>query len=177
MKLKRKNIAILSLFVIGGMIFFMTIYLHSQKETNEISSRWNVNNYSINKNVLYENSENKCGLIALKMIFDYYKIPSTLIEIESKVVSNEKGTSMYALKQMAEIKGLHAEGWRFTLEGLIKTSFPVILFVKGNHYVVADSILDDTLFLRDPTLGRFVLPLSELTKIWKGETLIFKQIN
>jgi ABC-type bacteriocin/lantibiotic exporter with double-glycine peptidase domain len=173
--MKRINIILLGLFILAGIIFFIIIYSRSQKYNNEMSSRWIVNNYSVNKNALNDNSENKCGLIALKMIFDHYKNPSTLIEIESKVVLNEKGTSMYALKQMAEIRGLHADGWWFTLEGLIKTTFPVILFVNGNHYVVADSILNDTLFVRDPTLGRFLFPISELTKIWKGETLIFKK--
>jgi len=175
--MKRINIAFLSVIIFWGMILFVTIHSRSQKENHELSSRWSDTTYSLNKNTLHANSENTCGLVALKLIFDHYGIASTLEEIEGNVVLNEKGISMYALKHMAEIKGLHAEGWRFTLEGLLKTSFPVILFVNGNHYVVADSILNDTLFLRDPTLGKFLLPISELSKMWKGETLIFKRIN
>jgi ATP-binding cassette subfamily B protein RaxB len=175
--MKRTNIAFLGVIIFWGMILFVTIHSGSQKEIHELSSRWSDNTNSLNKNTVQANSENKCGIVALKLIFDHYGIASTLEEIEGKVVLNEKGTSMSALKQMAEIKGLHAEGWRFTLEGLLKTTFPVILFVNGNHYVVADSILNDTVFLHDPTLGKFLLPISELSKKWRGETLIFKRIN
>ena len=54
-----------------------------------------------------------------------------------------------------------------------KTIFPIILFVNGNHYVVADSVICDKVFLRDPTFGKLTLSIKNLPQMWKGETLVF----
>jgi ATP-binding cassette subfamily B protein len=128
------------------------------------------------EDIALQNEENICGPIALKMIFDHYGINCLLPEIKSKVPLSKTGASMLALKNMAELKGLHAEGWRLTLEDLLEKRFPIILFVSGNHYVVADSVLNDTLFYRDPTYGKSRMPIETLPKIWNGETLVFKEI-
>ena len=128
------------------------------------------------KNVVFQNKENNCGPAALKMIFNHYKIISTLPEIEAEVKLSEMGTSMFALKKMAELKGFHAEGWRLTLNDFLKITFPAILFVNGDHFIVADSVLNDTLYYRDPTNGKCKLKTNSLLKIWNGETLVIKHI-
>jgi ABC-type bacteriocin/lantibiotic exporter with double-glycine peptidase domain len=137
------------------------------------SVRWKNIDHSENAKVILQNKENNCGPVTLKMIFDHYKIPSTLNEIESNIKVTHRGTSMLALKEMSELKGLHAEGWRLTVDDLSKTTFPIILFVNGNHYVVADSVFCDKVFLRDPTFGKFTLLKKNLPQMWKGETLVF----
>jgi hypothetical protein len=109
------------------------------------------------------------------MIFDHYKIPSTINEIETRVKLSDSGTSMLALKDMSELKGLHAEGWRLALEDLSKATLPVILFVNGNHFLVADSVKSDTLFFRDPVFGKLRMRINKLPERWNGETLIFKK--
>lgn len=127
------------------------------------------------KNIILQNKENNCGPVVLKMIFDHYNISSTLSEIEKKVKMNKMGTSMLALKEMSELKGLHAEGWRLTKEDLFKVAFPVILFVNGDHYVVADSAKKDTIYLRDPLFGKIRLRMNNLSERWKGEALVFRK--
>jgi len=139
------------------------------------SVQWKKNDLSDNKEIYSQLNENNCGPATLKMIFDYYQIPSTLNEIESHIPSSKTGTSMLALKEMSEWKGLHAEGWRLTTEDLIKANFPVILFVNGNHFVVADSVLSDTLYFRDPVFGKLNMRINKLLEKWNGETLIFKK--
>ena len=131
--------------------------------------------YIGSEGVVLQTKNNNCGPSALKMIFDHFNIPSTLKEIEDKIELQGNGTSMLSIKKFAESKGLHADGWRLTLKDLLNTRFPVILFVNRNHFVVADSVILDTIFLRDPTLGSFLLPASNLSSIWKGETLTFNR--
>ena len=125
--------------------------------------------------IRWQNKNSNCGPIALKMILDYYAVPSTLLEIETRVKLNSRGATMLAMKETAERKGLHAEGWRLTLRDLANIHFPVILFVNGDHYIVADSLFGETLFARDPSFGKIEVPLTRLSDHWKGETLIFKK--
>jgi ABC-type bacteriocin/lantibiotic exporter with double-glycine peptidase domain len=157
-----------SLFFLGACIFIILLI-----SIKGFSVRWKNINPSENEEIILQNKENNCGPITLKMIFEHYKIPSTLNEIESNIKVTHRGTSMLALKEMSELKGLHAEGWRLTVDDLSKTTFPVILFVNGNHYVVADSVLCDKVFLRDPTLGKLTFSIKNLLQMWKGETLVF----
>jgi ABC-type bacteriocin/lantibiotic exporter with double-glycine peptidase domain len=126
-----------------------------------------------NEGVLLQKNHNDCGPTALQMIFDYYGVPSSVHDIEAHVVLTERGSSMLALKEMAELKGLQAEGWRLTLQDFSKISFPALLFVHNDHYLIADSIYDDSVFVRDPAIGRVGIPKRKLPQIWKGEVLVF----
>jgi ABC-type bacteriocin/lantibiotic exporter with double-glycine peptidase domain len=74
---------------------------------------------------------------------------------------------------MSELKGLHAEGWRLTSKDFPSILFPALLFIHDDHYVVADSIWNDDVFVRDPAIGRLKIPKGKLTQIWKGEILLF----
>jgi ABC-type bacteriocin/lantibiotic exporter with double-glycine peptidase domain len=169
MQRKAKKVRI-GIILFGSFILFAILF-----SAKRISLHLRNDDSIDNKDVILQNKENNCGPAALKMIFDHYKIPATLAEIENKVGLNNRGTSMLALKEMADLKGLHAEGWRLSLEDFLKTTFPVILFVNGDHYIVADSVLSDTLFFRDPALGKLRLRINKLPEKWNGETLVFKQ--
>jgi len=135
---------------------------------------WMGGEYLGSKGVILQDKRNNCGPAALKMVFDHYGISSTLAEIESKVGLTQEGTSMLALKEMAELKGLKAEGWRFTLEDFLKAPMPAIVFVHGDHFAVVDSVTDrEELVMRDPALGKLKLAAKRLPRIWNGETLVF----
>ena len=164
-KMSRIGIALCGAFILYAMLFSI----------KKISFSWMDADSKENKNLILQKKENNCGPVALKMIFDHYEIPSTLIEIETRVKINDMGTSMFALKEMAESKGLHAEGWRLTVTDLFKVNFPVIFFVNGDHFIVADSVLRDTIFVRDPTFGKIGLQKSKLSEKWNGETLVFQK--
>jgi ABC-type bacteriocin/lantibiotic exporter with double-glycine peptidase domain len=160
----------ISIFFLGACILIIMLF-----SIKTFSVQWKSTDSSENKEIFLHNNENNCGPVALKMIFDHYKIPSTINEIETKVKLSDSGTSMLALKDMSELKGLHAEGWRLTFEDLSKATLPVILFVNGNHFVVADSVKSDTLFFRDPLFGKLTIRINKLPERWNGETLIFKK--
>jgi ABC-type bacteriocin/lantibiotic exporter with double-glycine peptidase domain len=131
--------------------------------------------YLGNHGVRFQTGINNCGPTSLQMIFDYYRIPSTVQEIEQTIGMNEKGSTMLALKEMSELKGLHAEGWRLTPHDFSNIMFPALLYIHDDHFVVADSIWNDNVFVRDPAIGRLEIPKGKLTQIWKGEILLFKR--
>ena len=175
--MQRTTITYLSVLTFGIATLYAAMFLSPHAKMPERVTLHEGNNHRDNNPPSQMQSDYNCGPIALKMILDNYNIPSTLNEIENKMELKKSGTSMLSLKQYAEDKGLHADGWRLTLMDLVKATFPVILFVNGNHYVVADSVFQDTIFLRDPTLGRYKIPTSSLSRIWKGETLVFSHRN
>jgi hypothetical protein len=116
-----------------------------------------------------------CGPIALKMIFEYYGTACTLEEITDRIDLTPKGASMLSLKEMAEAKGLNAEGWKLTFEDLANLSIPVIAYVNGNHFVVVDSISEsETVYVRDAR-GRFKMTKDEFVRGWHGETLVLRK--
>jgi ABC-type bacteriocin/lantibiotic exporter with double-glycine peptidase domain len=113
-----------------------------------------------------------CGPIALKMLFAYYNVDCTLTEITRRIKSTPRGTSMLSLKEMAEAKGLGAQGWNLSYDDLKALKIPVIAYLNGNHFVVVDSIsTGEVVHVRDGS-GQFVMTKSDFVGSWHGETLV-----
>jgi ATP-binding cassette subfamily B protein RaxB len=128
-----------------------------------------------NDGVVLQSSYNDCAPAALQMVLCRYGIPGTVDELTRRLRPGGNGSTILAVRDLAESKGLHAEGWRLTLSDFLTVQFPVILFLHNDHFVVADSVNSDMVFLSDPAIGRVKLPVLELSRIWKGETLIFRK--
>ncbi len=172
---RKKRCIGIAIIVLAAGIVNSSWIIHPLR-INQLPSGWYAGGeYQGREGVLFQTSYNDCGPAALQMIFDHYKISSTVDEIERSVRVTESGTTMLSLKQMAELKGLHAEGWRLTLQDFLNTSFPLLLFVHRDHFVVADSICNDIVFLRDPAIGKVRIRIKELSQIWQGEALVFAQ--
>jgi ABC-type bacteriocin/lantibiotic exporter with double-glycine peptidase domain len=166
---------------LGGIFLFSVLILAaatvvSSPDGLKNFSAWRMGaEYIGSQGVVLQDKRNNCGPAALKMVFDHYGIPSTLTEIEQRVDLSEKGSSMLALKEMAELKGLKAEGWRYTLEDFLRAPLPAIVFVHGDHFAVVDSVTETgEIVMRDPALGKLRLPAEKLSRIWNGETLVFR---
>lgn len=177
---------------LGGILLFfgfilVAVLLVSSPDGYKRFHAWRMGGeYMGSEEVILQDKRNNCGPAALKMVFDHYGIVSTLAEIENKVGLTEKGSSMLALKEMAELKGMRAEGWRLTLEDFLfrfaesrttgKFPEPVIVFVQGDHFAVVDSVNgNDEIIMRDPAIGKLRIPAKNLPRMWKGETLVFNK--
>jgi ABC-type bacteriocin/lantibiotic exporter with double-glycine peptidase domain len=154
-------------------LFLLLILFLSLPTSLKTKTQSTISADTLNKSFM-TNNKKLCGPLALKMIFDYYKISSTVDEIETHAGVTKNGTSMFSLKETAESKGLHAEGWRLTTDELVKGTFPVILFINGNHYIVADSIMKNEIYVRDPNIGNLKYNIDLFGVLWKGEALIFR---
>lgn len=116
--------------------------------------------------------QNDCGPAALLNVFRKYRIPSSLKEIKRIAGTNGKGTSMLGLKRAVELKGLEAQGWLYTWEDFQQAPLPMIAFVRGNHYVVVESITESgSVIVLDPAIGRLQYRLEKFRRIWRGEAL------
>lgn len=163
--------------ILLAFLFLAVLYIPSARDGIENYYAWRMGGEFLGKEgVVLQDKSNNCGPAALKMIFDHFEIPAKLTEIEQHVDLTHRGSSMLALKEMAELKGLKAEGWRFTLEDFLKVPMPAIVFVHDDHFAVVDSVSKDhQVYVRDPARGRFRLAANKLPRIWEGETLVFQK--
>lgn len=173
------KIKIISIITISSVVvflcglFFFGLFLHNPHAGRRLSALMIGAEFVDTTFVVMQTKNNNCGPSALKMIFDHYRISSTVEEIENNVGLNQKGASMLALKELATVKGLHAEGWKLSLEDFAHIQFPVLMFVHNDHFVVADSVVNNEVFIRDPAIGRLKIHKNKLCNIWKGEILVF----
>lgn len=176
---KYRTIIGLITFVLAILLFPIIIGIINNHELrNTISARWYGGEYLGTEGVLLQDKGPNCGPAALLMVFHNFGIESSIREIEKVSGMTDAGTSMFGLKQMAEVKGLRAEGWRYTLDDFLTAPKPAILFVRGDHFVVVDSIsINNQVYIRDPARGQYNISLNGLNRIWKGETLIFLEVT
>lgn len=161
--------------LIGGSVLLSGYALHRHIIKSISCAVWEGNAESLGiDGVVRQTKPNTCGPAALKMIFDHYGFASDLEELEKNAALTSEGISMMALKGIAEQHGLKAAGWKFSPDDLSGISFPAIFFVRGNHYIVADSFANATgLYLRDPSCGRILVRREMLLHVWNGESIVF----
>lgn len=176
---RRKLLAIIGLaFALILMTGFTSaVYvLNSPSLLRRATAWWIGAQYLGTNGVLMQTQANNCGPASLKMIFDHYGIPSTVDGLDTDAELTYKRTSMLTLKEMAEKRGLGAEGWRYTMDDFMHLKMPAIVFVRGDHFAVADSVTSDGfIILSDPAVGKVKIAANNFQRIWKGETLVFKK--
>ena len=114
-----------------------------------------------------------CGPAALKMILEHHGITGiSLAELEFSTGTGPDGTSMLALKNTAEERGLASQGLRLPVERLHDIPMPAIAHVHGDHFVVIRSAGPE-LVIDDPSLGRLRMSRSTFERSWDGVLLAF----
>lgn len=169
-------IALVLILVAGGIILGFAIVIASPDGPRRFSA-WRVGgDFAGTEGVVLQDKRNNCGPAALQMAFEHFGIASTVKEIEEQVKLTERGSSMLALKEMAERRGLNAEGWRLTMGDLLAAAKPCIVFINGDHFALVDSVNNTgEVFLRDPARGKLRIPMMKFPALWSGETLVLKR--
>jgi predicted double-glycine peptidase len=162
-------------FAIAGLLCAGTVLVFSSSDLlKQVSAKSMGAVYLGSDGVELQRKRNDCGPASLKMIFDHVAIPALLGELTEELALTQRGTSMLALKEAAERRGLHAEGWRLTTRDLVRVPGPAVLLIHGDHFVVMDSVsTEHEIFIRDPALGKLRMGLHRLAGVWRGETLVF----
>ncbi|HTR81681.1 MAG TPA: cysteine peptidase family C39 domain-containing protein [Bacteroidota bacterium] len=164
-----KLFLLLCLLIFLAAILFVPFWMHRYQA-------WRLGGEYLGKEgVIFQSKANACGPASLAMICRSHKIPIGELDIERSIGMTQEGVTMLALKDEADRDGLKASGWRLTSEEFEKVQFPVLLFVNGDHFVVADSVNRGAAYLRDPAVGRLKISEKNLAHIWRGETLIFRE--
>ncbi len=125
--------------------------------------------------VVRQRGRSDCGPAALKMVLDHFGVAgATLRELEAATGTGPDGTSMLALKQVAEARGLVSRGLRLSIDQLPELPMPFIAHVHGDHFVVVRSA-GNRLVVDDPSLGRLRMSPATFDRSWDGVVLTFRR--
>ena len=160
------------LSILCGTYFFLEV-LENPGRGEQYAMRFDGATYLGKEGVVIQTDRNNCGPCSLKMIFDHFKIPSLLTDIESDIGYVGRKVTFQMIQASAQRKGIKSEAWKVSFRDLATKPFPSLLLVRNSHYVVADSIVNDDIYMRDPALGRISMHKNNLSTIWKGESLLF----
>lgn len=117
-------------------------------------------------------SQKLCGPYSLSIVCKMLGIKADINEISRLAKTTEKGTSMKGLADTAYQLGLKARGMKISLEQLLKLKMPVIAFVKNNHFLVIERVINQQLRVIEYNREPYLILVSEFSKIWKGHVLV-----
>ncbi len=121
-----------------------------------------------------QRGDSDCGPASLKMVLGHYGLNGlTLEEIESAAAIGPEGTSLLALKKIAEDQGLRSHGIRLSIANLIDVPMPAIAHVHGDHFVVLRSVDALGVVVDDPSVGRLRMSTASFGRAWGGLVLVF----
>jgi ATP-binding cassette subfamily B protein RaxB len=113
----------------------------------------------------------ECGLACLAMIAGFHGRLIDLATLRRRFSTSLGGLT---LKQVIAIGGrmeLAPRALRVEMGALPRLSTPCVLHWSFNHFVVLESVGSRTATIRDPAIGRRVLPLEEVSKNFTGVAL------
>ena len=121
----------------------------------------------------YEATE--CGAASLGMILSYYGRYTTLTELRRACGITRDGSNAKRILEAARSYSLNAKGKKETIENLINSSFPCIIFWKFYHFLVLEGFSQDKqyAYLNDPAKGRYKVDFEEFSRSYTGVTLYF----
>ena len=122
--------------------------------------------------VTFQSAMNDCGPAALTMLLNDRGAAVTEEELLSVMTLSEHGATMQQMADAAQRYGVMLTGWSLNADDLPSSQFPMILLLRRPHYIVADSVRDDMVFIRDPSVGRMRIAMAVLKKVWEGNALV-----
>lgn len=94
--------------------------------------------------------------------------PTTEAELEHEMSPGPDGVTLTSIVTAAASRGVQLEAWRVRPDTLGSLRTPAILWIDGDHFVVFDSLTAAGAYVRDPSVGRLMVPVEGLQKRWDG---------
>lgn len=132
--------------------------------------------------VIHQQYDFSCGSAAVATLLTYhYEMPvkeatvfETMFQAGNQAKIRNEGFSMLDMKRFLDSRGLHSDGFRMSLDQLIKIGVPAIVLVNTQgykHFVVVRGMRDNTMLLADPAIGSIAVPREQFEAIWDGTVL------
>ncbi len=123
-----------------------------------------------------------CGSAALATLLTYhYDRPVTeqaiflaMYEKGDKEKIRREGFSMLDMKIYLEDHGFRAEGYRASLDKLVRSGIPAIALINEagyNHFVLIKGIRDEKVLIGDPAVGTRIVLRSDFEQMWTNGIL------
>ena len=117
----------------------------------------------------------ECGAACLAMILAYYQkwIPLEQVRLDCGV--SRDGSNMKNVFLAGQHYGLNVHGYRMEPEGLKENgTFPCIIHLEFNHFVVLDGFKNGKAVLNDPARGIVQIPMERFDESFTGLVLTFE---
>jgi ATP-binding cassette subfamily C protein len=130
--------------------------------------------FKVRVKAILQQSETECGVAALAMLFNYYKLNIAIEELREKCGASRDGCKATTLLEVARDFGFQADGYKVELENLTTLGQPVIAFWNFNHYIVITGVDSKNVYLNDPAQGKLSITHEEFDKAFTGIVLTLK---
>jgi len=121
--------------------------------------------------VVYQTGENDCAPAAVTMLLEATARSVSVDQVRSEFQLHKDGATVSQVVEVLRAHGLWATAWEFDRTRIEDVPVPSILFVDGSHFLVLDSVVESTIYVRDPASGRQKLSIQELHDRWDGVTV------
>ncbi len=115
----------------------------------------------------------ECGAASLGIILGYYKRFVPLEQLRTVCGVSRDGSTAEDIVKAAQSYGLDAKGLEIPIDGFSDVHFPCILFWNFNHFLVAECITPEHIYLNDPAAGPRRVSWEEFNQSYTGITLEF----
>jgi predicted double-glycine peptidase len=131
------------------------------------------------RDVIEQKRDFSCGSAALATLLAYhYERPVSETQVlhemyaagDKKKIEKE-GFSLLDMKQYLAQQGIHADGYKETLDKLAKVGIPAIALINNKgylHFVLIRGVRGKQISLADPAQGAKTMDRAEFEKIWNG---------
>lgn len=120
----------------------------------------------------------ECGTESLLRVCEIFKVEATLEELNKLAnIDPETGTSFLGLHQAATKLALAPKAVRLEAKALAELSFPAIMHIAGNHFIVVEKIEGNTINLYDPNSSTKQVSLNTFLRLWTGNAMVFAPMN
>ena len=125
-----------------------------------------------NDHVVRQQHPNDCGPAVLTMLLRAKGKDVSLQGLTQEMELSPEGASMANLLRTCRRHGLPVECGRIGFHELKEIPLPAVAFVRGNHFVLVESVDDDgNLVIADPASGRARVMPWRFRLIWGGAIL------
>lgn len=132
--------------------------------------------------VIRQQYDFSCGSAAVATLLSHHygikveeaDVFQTMFQAGDQAKIRTEGFSMLDMKRFLDSHGLQSDGFRMTLDQLLKIGVPGIVLVNTQgyrHFVVLRGMRDGTILLADPAIGSITVPRAQFESIWDGTVL------
>lgn len=125
--------------------------------------------------VVMQMEATECGAASLTMVLAYFGRWLPLEQVRLDCGVGRDGSNAGNLLKAARTYGLKAQGYRCSLDGVKKMSFPLIVHWNFNHFVVLCGFKKEQAVLCDPGRGRVTVSMKEFDEAFTGIALTFEK--
>lgn len=138
------------------------------------------------QNVIMQRYDYSCGVASLATLMRYYfredlteqsllKEINNIFSEQELYVIKQSGLSFLELEKLSQLKGYQVATVRLNVEALKQLRGPVLVFVQPGgykHFAILRGVVEDRVFLADPSRGNIRMSVDRFLEEWDGQTLI-----